>query len=377
MRRGPFVCVLVAAAFAVGIPSSAAAPPDISLARIKLTTIATGLTKPIAFGWRNGDATKTYVAEQTGRIVIVSGGHVTGTALTLTGLSTGAEQGLLGFAFSNNGTKLYVDYTGSSGDIHVVEFTMNGNAANTATRRELLLISHHTFANHNGGNLVMGPAGNLYIGTGDGGSAGDPAGNAQNLNSLLGKILRINPNPNGTAPYSIPPSNPFVGNANARPAIYMWGLRNPWRYSLDRLTGDMWIGDVGQSLWEEVDYAPAGLTGVNWGWNKREGFVAYNGGAKPPGSRDPILVRSHSNGDCAIIGGFVYRGTAIQNFNGAYVFGDECTGKLRAVVQQGGVVQQSRDLLLTVPTLSSFGQGPAGEIFAASLGGTLYRLAPA
>ena len=377
MRKWSIVCVLVAAVFGAGIPSSAAAPPDISMARIKLTTIATGLNKPIAFGWRNGDPTKIYVAEQTGRIVIVSGGQVTGTVLTLTGLSTGGEQGLLGFAFSNNGTKLYVDFTDTIGDIHVAEFTMNGNVANTATRRRILLIPHHAAANHNGGNLVVGPSGNLYIGTGDGGGAGDPPGNAQNLNSLLGKILRINPNPNGTAPYSVPPNNPFVGNANARPEIYMWGLRNPWRFSLDRVTGDVWIGDVGQDLWEEIDYAPLGLAGVNWGWNKREGFVAYNGGAKPPGARDPILVRSHSAGDCAIIGGYVYRGNAIQNFSGAYVFGDECTGKLRAVVQQGGVVTQSRDLLLTVPAVSSFGQGPGGEIFASSLGGTLYLLSPA
>jgi glucose/arabinose dehydrogenase len=371
------VCVLVAAAFAIGIPSGAAAPPDISLARIKLTTVATGLTKPIAFGWRNGDLTKIYVAEQTGRIRIVSGGQITGTALTLTGLSTGAEQGLLGFAFSNNGTKLYVDYTDTTGDIHITEFTMNGDVANTATRRSILVIPHHSAPNHNGGNLVVGPAGYLYISTGDGGGAGDPAGNAQNLTSLLGKILRINPNRNGWLPYSIPPNNPFVGNANARPAIFMWGLRNPWRFSLDKVNGDMWIGDVGQNLWEEVDYAPAGLAGVNWGWNKREGFVAYNGGTKPVGARDPILVRSHAAGDCAIIGGYVYRGSSIQNFDGAYVFGDECTGKLRAVVQQSGVVQQSRDLLLTVPGVTSFGQSPGGEIFASSLGGTLYRLSPA
>ena len=154
----------------------------------------------------------------------------------------------------------------------------------------------------------------------------------------------------------------------------MYGLRNPWRFSFDRTTHDMWIGDVGQNLYEEVDYAPAGQSGINWGWNLREGFHPYNGGAKPPGARDPILERPHSAGDCAIIGGYVYRGTAISNFNGAYVFGDECTGEVRAVVQQGGKVVQSKDLLVNIPQLTSFGQGPLGSIYAASRAGKLYVL---
>jgi hypothetical protein len=139
----------------------------------------------------------------------------------------------------------------------------------------------------------------------------------------------------------------------------------------------MWIGDVGQNLWEEIDYAPAGQAGINWGWNLREGFAPYNGGAKPSGARDPILVRSHDAGDCAITGGYVYRGSAIANFNGAYVFGDTCTGKLRAVVQQNGAVTQSRDLLLNVAQLSTFGEGLGGELYAASLTGKIYALAKA
>jgi glucose/arabinose dehydrogenase len=152
----------------------------------------------------------------------------------------------------------------------------------------------------------------------------------------------------------------------------MYGLRNPWRFSFDRQTGDMWIGDVGQDLYEEIDYAPAGLEGTNWGWNLREGKHPYNGGAIPPGARDPILERPHSAGDCAIIGGYVYRSSTIAAFNGAYVFGDECTGKLRAVVQKAGAITQAKDLHLTVTGLSTFGQGPGGGIYAVSItGGTI------
>jgi glucose/arabinose dehydrogenase len=222
----------------------------------------------------------------------------------------------------------------------------------------------------------MGADNFLYISVGDGGGAGDPLNNAQNLNSLLGKILRIDPRPSSTKPYTIPASNPFVNRVGTRPEIYMWGLRNPWRFSLDRANRDMWIGDVGQNAWEEIDYAPAGQSGINWGWNLREGFQPYNGGAKPPNARDPLLVRSHTSGDCAITGGYVYRGSTIPNFYGAYVFGDTCTGELRAVVQQGGTVKQSKDLLLNVPQITTFGEGLAGELYAASLSGKVYALTP-
>jgi glucose/arabinose dehydrogenase len=161
-----------------------------------------------------------------------------------------------------------------------------------------------------------------------------------------------------------------------RGAIWMYGLRNPWRFSFDRQTNAMWIGDVGQDLYEEIDYAPAGQKGINWGWNLREGFHAYNGGAKPPGARDPILERPHTAGDCAITGGYVYRARKIANFFGAYVFGDTCTGELRAVVQKNGKVTQSRDLNLNVSQISTFGQGPFGGLYAASLTGTIYALVP-
>jgi hypothetical protein len=157
----------------------------------------------------------------------------------------------------------------------------------------------------------------------------------------------------------------------------MVGLRNQWRFSIDLQTGDLWIGDVGQRDYEEVDYAPQGMQAVNWGWNRREGFHPYNGGTRPPGNRDPIFERPQSAGDCSVIGGYVYRGSVHTHLRGAYLFGDLCTGIVRAIAHSGNAVTQHRDLGLRVPLLSSFGQGPAGELYAISLGGTIFKIAPA
>ena len=378
MRTRWIGCVLAVAGLGIALPTgiatAATSPANLPLAHPKLVQIASGLTSPVALAWRVGDGSRVYVAEQDGHVRIVAQGRIVGTALTIP-VSSGSERGLLGLTFARNGTKMYVDYTDGVGDIRIVEYTMKGNIANIFKRRQLLVIPHQTYGNHNGGNLVMGPDNFLYVSVGDGGGAGDPLHNGQNLNTLLGKILRIDPRPSATKPYTIPPSNPYV-RTGFRPEIYMWGLRNPWRFSLDRLNRDVWIGDVGQDAWEEIDYAAAGQSGTNWGWSFREGFQPYNGGVKPPNARDPLLVRSHTSGDCAIIGGYVYRGSTIPNFYGAYVFGDTCTGALRAVVQQGGRVTQSKDLLLNVPKLTTFGEGLGGELYAASRTGTLYAMTP-
>jgi glucose/arabinose dehydrogenase len=374
MRKLSTALAIALVAGAVAFAGPAADATNIT-APIRLQKVTAGLDNPVALAWRGNDGGSIYVAEQTGSVVLVKHGNILGTALKLNGITSGGEQGLLGIVFSNNGNKLYVDYTDGSGDIEVVEYTMNGTIADPKTRRPLLTIPHSTYPNHNGGDLVMGSSGRLYISVGDGGGGGDSLHNGQNKNSLLAKILRIIPNKTGSQPYGIPADNPFVGQANTRTETWMWGLRNPWRFSFDRQTNDMWIGDVGQGAYEEVDYAKSGEKGINWGWPLREGFHAYDG-AKPPGARDPILERPHSARDCAVIGGYVYRGKAIRGFQGAYVFGDECTGKLRAVVQSGGRVVQARDLRLNVSQLSSFGQGPAGEIYATSLHGELYRLEP-
>jgi glucose/arabinose dehydrogenase len=342
---------------------------------VRLQLVAGGLDSPVALAWRAGDPTRLFVAEQGGTIKIVTRGHVAATALHLTVSNDGNERGLLGIAFSRDGKKLYVDHTDPTGDIRVAEYTMKGGVANPASRRVLLVIPHRQFSNHNGGSLVIGPDNMLYIGVGDGGGGGDTLHNGQNTDALLGKILRIDPRPNGKAQYRIPTGNPFRGKPGHRGEIWMYGLRNPWRFSFDSKTHDMWIGDVGQDAYEEVDFARAAHGGQNWGWNLREGFHPYNGGAEPPGARDPIFERPHTAGDCAIIGGYVYRAKPIAALDGAYVFGDECTGVVRSIVQSGGHVVQSAGLGLNVPQLTTFGEGPSGGLFAASRAGSIYVIA--
>jgi glucose/arabinose dehydrogenase len=349
---------------------------DLSTVSVQLAPVATGLHKPVALAWRAGDQ-RMYVAEQGGTIRIVNpdSGAVVGTTLTLTGTGAPGERGLLGLAFSTDGTKLYVDHTDTAGTIHVVEYTMAGDTAVTASARELLAIPHPR-TNHNGGQVTIGPDGDLYIGTGDGGGGGDPDGNGQNLGTLLGKILRIDPTPSGSLPYTIPSDNPFVGQAGARGEIWMYGLRNPWRFSFDRGSGDLWIADVGQGLYEEVDRAAAGTKGTNWGWNRREGFHPYNGGTQPPGGTDPLVEESHADGWCAVIGGFVYRGSAIAGLGGAYVYADLCRSQLSAVTQSGGVVGEQAEFEVGLTQPTTFGEDPGGELWVADLGGTVSKLIP-
>jgi glucose/arabinose dehydrogenase len=347
------------------------AGPNLANANVALTTVASGLRSPVDIAWRTGDK-RMYVVEQTGsvRIVGTDGKPLPKPVLTVK-VSHGNEQGLLGATFSSDGTKLYVDYTDPNGDTHIDEYTMNGDVA--GARRELLF-QKQPFPNHNGGEVIFGPDRMLYIGLGDGGSGGDPFKNAQNLDSLLGKILRINPAASGRAPYTIPADNPFVGRNNARPEVFMYGLRNPWRFSFDRANGDMWIGDVGQDAFEEIDFAKAGdQSDANWGWNLREGFHAYKGGNAPAGARDPVIETSHADGNCAIIGGYVYRGKAIPALQGAYLYSDSCKGDLTAAVPTGGRVQQQR-VMTEMRQPTSFGEDPSGELYVVLRTGSVQKL---
>ncbi len=361
--------------------TSATAPtatPDPALrdVEVRLVRVAS-LDQPLALAVRPDDPA-LYVAEKPGRVVALRDGEVDPEpVLDVTGeVSLGGEQGLLGLAFSPDGDFLYVNATDLEGDTHVTEFEMRDERANPSSRRDVLVVDQ-PFANHNGGNLVFGPDGYLYIGLGDGGSGGDPMDNAQDLSVLLGKMLRIDPRPDGGRPYSIPPDNPFVDRAGARPEIWALGLRNPWRYSFDRETGDLWIGDVGQSAWEEVDLQLAGSSGgENYGWNLREGAHPYEGGEPPPRAIDPVFEYPHGAGGCVVTGGFVYRGDAIPDLVGAYVVADFCIGELEALRVQDGRVTGHRTLGPVVSTLSSFGEDAAGELYAMSLEGGLFRLEP-
>jgi glucose/arabinose dehydrogenase len=342
--------------------------------RVRLVPVAS-VEQPLALAVRPSDPS-LYVAEKTGRVVAIRDGVVDPTpVLDLSDeVSLGAEQGLLGLAFSPDGSFLYVDFTDLHGDTHVEEFTMLGDRADVATRRRVLFV-RQPFSNHNGGNLVFGPDDMLYVGLGDGGSGGDPLGNGQSLSTLLGKILRIDPR--AGRPYAIPPDNPFLGRPDVRPEIWALGLRNPWRFSFDGRNGDLWIGDVGQSSWEEIDVQPAGSAGgLDFGWNLMEGDHPYAGASPTTDLVPPIYEYSHAAGACAVTGGYVYRGRSIPALTGAYVFGDFCLGRLEALrVGPGGTVQHWL-LGPVLPNLASFGEDDRGELYALSLTDGVFRLAP-
>ena len=332
---------------------------------MRLTQVA-ALEQPVAMAFRAGDPAM-YVAEKTGRVRALRGGGADVALDIASQVSNGGEQGLLGLVFSPDGGRMYVDYTDVAGDTRVVEYVMAGGRADPGSRRELLFVDQ-PFSNHNGGQVLFGPDGLLYISLGDGGSGGDPMNNAQNLGNLLGKILRIDPRPSGGAPYGIPPSNPFVGRAGARGEIWNFGLRNPWRFTFDRGTGDMWIGDVGQNAWEEVDHEPRGAGGRNYGWDRLEGTHVREG-SPPPGHVLPVHEYARTGGACAVTGGYTYRGAAVPNMVGAYVFADFCLGKLW-MLRNG----QRSDLAPRTANISSFGEDPAGELYVLSLNGPIFRI---
>ena len=342
-----------------------------------LVPVVSGLSSPVGIAFRPGTAAGTmYVVEQTGTLREVVDGHAASTpALDLrANLSHGNEQGFLDAAFSPDGSHVFVSYTDRNGDTNVDEYAMRGANADPATRRRVFF-THQPYPNHNGGEVTFGPDGMLYVGLGDGGSEGDPDNYGQDLASPLSKILRIDPSPAGRAAYSVPADNPFVGRTGVVPETWMWGLRNPWRFSFDRATGDLWIGDVGQNLYEEIDFAPRGEQGINWGWSAREGFHAFKG-ARPPGARDPVVEAPHSQGYCAIVGGYVYRGRAIRALDGVYVYGDDCRPDVEALVQRGGHLLAQRDLGVRVDQLTSFGEDRTGELYAVSRTGTVFRFSP-
>jgi glucose/arabinose dehydrogenase len=349
----------------------------------------TGVT---ALATRAGDPA-LYATRQGGQVRAIGPGRAaTRTVVDLTSRVSqdGGERGLLGLVFSPDGTHLYVDYTDIRGDTQVDELAMRGAVADLSTRRTVLTVTQPQ-PNHNGGQLAFGPDGYLYIGLGDGGAEGDvgpghaPGGNGQSLATLLGKILRIDPRPSADAPYTVPSDNPFVGRFDARPEIWAYGLRNPWRFSFDGPTGDLWIADVGQDAWEEIDHAPARAgrdagKGQNFGWNRLEGTHDYRGGTTP-GLAPPVYEISHTTGACAVIGGFVYRGAQIPGLQGRYVFTDACDGTIRTLAPDTNGATNGATHAVTMSATglhtsqaSSFGRDDAGRLYVASLDTGVFRI---
>jgi glucose/arabinose dehydrogenase len=318
---------------------------------LKLTRVAPA-SQPVALAQAPGDDA-VYFAEQGGAIKAIRGGQVR-TVFTAPGISSGGERGLLGLAFDPNRPMMTIYYTASNGDIHIDNYPFSGGRV-TGSARNLVSIAHSQYANHNGGNVVYGPDGFIYAGTGDGGSGGDPNNRAQNPSDRLGKMLRIDP-------------------TSAAVDVWMIGLRNPWRWSFDAANGDMWIGDVGQDAWEEIDFAKAGTHGQNFGWNRREGKHAYNGGTPPAGNVDPVYDYAHSGSVCAVTGGYVYRGSRLTGWGGTYFFADYCVGKVMA---WNGT--SARDTGLSAGNLSSFGEDRNREVYVLSQAGSggVFRIDPA
>ena len=319
-----------------------------------------------------GDA-RLFVAEKKGQIRVVSNGRTQAAAyLDLRRLvaRSGGEQGLLGLAFHPNFAQtrfLYVTYTNADGSLQLTRFraaSASSTVVDIATRMPLLTVPHPDASNHNGGMLAFGPDGFLYLSTGDGGST--PA-KAQQLGSLLGKILRIDVNRScGAVRYCIPAGNPFVRTAGARREIWHLGLRNPWRFSFDRVAGSMWIGDVGQNKYEEIDTVGKGVAGRNFGWPCREGLHPYGGQCRAGALTAPVIEVSHDEGACSITGGYVYRGRQSPAMAGTYLFADICAGKIWGAAQVGGRWVRSQ-VAANVGAISSFGESSAGELYAVDI----------
>ena len=355
-----------------------------ALTSLKLQTVTKNLSAPILLTAPPGDADRLFVVEQGGTIKIFerTSGTELGTFLTITGITSGGERGLLGLAFDpqydSNG-RFYVHYTDTTGTIIISRFlasATNPNVADPASQAILVSIPHPTFANHNGGMVAFGPDGCLYAGIGDGGSAGDPSNNAQHLTNRLGKLLRIDP-ATGTA-CTNETLNPFV-LGSGHPLVWSYGLRNPWRFSFDG--DDLYIGDVGQGAREEINVStgPHAGRGLNYGWRLMEGSTCFNPATNcnTGGLTLPVLEYTHDKGACSVIGGYVYRGQVVPAIQGTYFYADFCAGFVRSFrLNNGSVIEKTQWPLLAAPSISSFGQDGLGELYLTTLSGTVFRIVP-
>jgi hypothetical protein len=370
--------------FVMSVSCGGAVEPPPGTPTLQLVTSA--LSSPVYVTAPPGDMLRLFVVEQGGRVRVLRRDTLLATPfLNLQGKVTGGgEQGLLSLAFHPQyatNRRFYVYFTDRSGDTRVVRYTVSAADTNVADSLsgDTVLAVDQPYSNHNGGLVLFGPDGKLYVGLGDGGSGGDPDSNGQDKQALLGKILRLDVD--AGAPYAIPPDNPLVGDPNARAEIWAYGLRNPWRFSFDRQTGDLYIADVGQEAWEEVNAAaaPAAGRGVNYGWNVMEGAHCYNTACSMAGLTGPVLEYSHGEG-CSITGGYVYRGTRVSALAGHYLYSDYCTHFVRSFRYVGGQATDRRDRTTQLDpggSVSSFGEDGRGELYVVVHGGRLYRVVEA
>jgi len=357
------VGIMLSAVASVPAGSATGAGPS-----LKLTRVASAERPVLVLA--DPSSGELLVVEQTGRVRKVgSEGGAPALFDISTQVSGGNEQGLLGAAFSNDAKWLYTNHTNRSGDTEISATPWIAGKAD-ASARVLMLKVDQPYANHNGGGLVVDDAGVLWIGLGDGGSARDPQNRAQNLSTLLGKMLRIVPTPDRPERYTVPPGN--LPKAEGRPEIWGYGLRNPWRFSIDQPSRTVWIGDVGQNTVEEINAVPVTAVRPNFGWRRREGNRPFNGKAFRPGEViEPVHTYLHSDGGCSVTGGVVYRGSAIPALKGTYLFSDYCDSTVRAITTGR---RGSTSLGISAKQISSFGVDASGEVYVVSLEGPIYRI---
>lgn len=388
MPRRTVLTALLAVAVASGCGGGGAgqaaggtAPPARAAAATGVKLVKVGsFSSPVFVTSPPRNASRLFVVEQGGRIRVMHDGQLLGKPfLDVTGeVESGGERGLLSMALAPDyvsSGRFYVYFTDHSGDIRIRQYRRSGNpnVADAASGRDVLRVGHSTYPNHNGGQLEFGHDGMLYAGFGDGGGGGDPFRSGQRLNTLLAKLIRIDPRPGGG--YRIPADNPFVGRSGARGEVWSYGLRNPFRFSFDRQTGDLTVGDVGQDEFEEIDFRRDRGRGTNFGWSVFEGFHRFRSGSAPAAIK-PKLELSHQDGFCAIIGGYVVRDPKLTSLAGRYVYGDNCKPEVYSARLTPSGAQGNHATSLRVNQLSSFGEDAAGHVYAASLGGPVYRLAP-
>ncbi|MDJ1136060.1 PQQ-dependent sugar dehydrogenase [Streptomyces iconiensis] len=346
------------------------APPRAEAAKVKLTEVAQAENPTAGVA---GPADTVWIAERAGKIRVMDEQGLGEPVLDISDETTvDGERGLLGLAFDYGAQHLYISFTDLKGTSTIDEFAMEDGRIKEDTRRTVLT-QEQPYSNHNGGDIAFGPDGMLYIAFGDGGSGGDPHGNGQNLDTLLGKLLRIDPSKGD--PYAIPEGNPFAGDPKARDEIWSYGLRNPWRFSFDEAKGDLLIGDVGQSAREEIDWAPASsYGGENYGWSQMEGTLPFREGQEPANHVPPVFEYDHTPTRCSVTGGYVYRGEAVPGLRGSYVFSDYCEGDIRALTMKNGQVTKETNLGVNGGEIVAFAQGGDRELYALALGGSVYRL---
>jgi glucose/arabinose dehydrogenase len=369
---------VAAATTPASAPPPTSAPPQVGDPRVASVEVGR-FDQPVDLVARPGDDA-LYIVEQPGRVVRFDGTEQTVIADVRERVNSGGERGLLGLEFSSDGELAYLNYTDRNGDTVVAEFPVDGTFDTDAER--ILLTVDQPYRNHNGGDLQRGPDGTLYIALGDGGSANDPQRRAGDPTSLLGSLLRIDPTPSADAPYTIPADNPFAtgsfdGVAGA-PEVWAWGLRNPWKIEIDPVTDELWIADVGQNQFEEIDRVgptdgfPAGR-GDNFGWSAFEGTERFNTDVADVGPVPPVLTYRHGDDGCSISGGVPYRGAAIAELEPAYVYSDYCSGKVWALDLAGG---RNLTLLEGFSSVTAVRAGPDAELYVLEAGGTLHRLVP-